>query len=80
MAAFLNDPQAAFYINTTDKNYKLAFTGYASNQLALAVLKDNTALADALVKGLEALKADGAYAKILAKWGVAEVPSFSYAK
>lgn len=79
-AAYLNDPQAAFYINNTDKSYKLAFTGYASNQLALAVLKNNTALADALVKGLEAMKADGSYAKILSKWGVAEVPSFAYAK
>jgi polar amino acid transport system substrate-binding protein len=79
-AAYLNDPQAAFYINNTDKNFKLSFTGYASNQLALAVLKPNTALADALVKSLEAMKADGSYAKILSKWGVAEVPSFTYAK
>jgi polar amino acid transport system substrate-binding protein len=80
VAAYLNDPQAAYYINNTNKNFKLSFTGYASNQLALAVMKDNAALADALVKGLEGLKADGSYAKILAKWGVAEVPSFAYAK
>ncbi|CAH1691679.1 Polar amino acid transport system substrate-binding protein [Hyphomicrobiales bacterium] len=80
VAAYLNDPQAAYYINNTNPNFKLSFTGYASNQLALAVMKDNTALADALVKGLEALKADGSYAKILAKWGVAEVPSFTYSK
>lgn len=79
-AAYLNDPQAAFYINNTDRNYKLSFNGYASNQLALAVLKSNTTLADALVKGLQAMKADGSYARILAKWGVAEVPSFAYAK
>jgi polar amino acid transport system substrate-binding protein len=79
-AAYLNDPQAAFYINTTNSGYKLAFTGYASNKLALATLKENTALADALVWALEQMKTDGSYQKILAKWGVAEVPSFAYAK
>lgn len=79
-AAYLNDPQAAFYINTANANYKIAFAGYASNQLALATLKDNTALADALVWALQQMKADGSYQKILAKWGVAEVPSFAYAK
>ncbi|MGK9052528.1 ABC transporter substrate-binding protein [Neorhizobium sp. CSC1952] len=79
-AAYLNDPQAAFFINRTNDGFELAFKGYSSNQLALAVLKENTALADALVKGLEAMKADGSYATILKKWGVAEVPSFAYAK
>lgn len=79
-AGFLNDPQAAFYINRSNNNYKLAFTGYASNQLALATLKPNTALADAFIAGLAAMKADGSYRKILDKWGVDEVPSFDYAK
>lgn len=78
-AAYLNDPQAAYFINRTP-GYKLAFTGFASNQLALAVLKDNAVLADALVAGLEAMKAEGSYQRILAKWGVAEVPSFKYQK
>ena len=40
----------------------------------LATLKANTALADAMVKGLADMKADGSYEKILAKWGVAAVP------
>jgi polar amino acid transport system substrate-binding protein len=79
-AAYLNDPQAAFYINRTNSGYKLAFTGYASNKLALATLKENTALADAIVWALEQMKADGSYQKILTKWGVAELPSFAYAK
>lgn len=79
-AGFLNDPQAAFYINRSNGNYKLAFTGYSSNQLALATLKPNTALADALVAGLTAMKADGSYKAILDKWGVAEVASFAYEK
>lgn len=79
-AAYLNDPQAAFFINRTNDGFELTFTGYAPNQLALAVLKDNTALADALVAGLTALKEKGTYQEILAKWGVAEVPDFAYAR
>jgi polar amino acid transport system substrate-binding protein len=78
-AAYLNDPQAAFFINR-NKGWKLAFNGYAPNQLALATLKANTALADAFQKGLAAMKSDGSYEKILAKWGVAAVPSFDYQK
>jgi polar amino acid transport system substrate-binding protein len=79
-AAYLNDPQGAFYINRTNPNYEMAFTGFAPNQLAIAVLKSNTALAAAIVAGLEAMKADGSYAEILDKWGVAQVPSFTYEK
>jgi polar amino acid transport system substrate-binding protein len=79
-AAYLNDPQAAYYIAGSNGGYKVAFAGYASNQLALATLKENTALADALVAALAAMKADGSYQKILTKWGLAEVPSFAYAK
>lgn len=79
-AAYLNDPQAAFFINRTNNGFELAFTGYAPNQLALAVLKDNTALADALVAGLTGLREKGTYQEILAKWGVAEVPDFAYAQ
>lgn len=78
-AGYLNDPQGAFFANRTP-GYRIAWAGFASNQLALATLKDNPALADAMVAGLEAMKADGSYAKILAKWGVAAVPSFAYQK
>jgi len=77
-AALLNDPQAAFFINRSNQNFRMAFTNYFSNSLALATLKPNTALADAFVVALNAIKADGSYARILAKWGVAEVPSFDY--
>lgn len=78
-AGYLNDPQGAFFANRTP-GYKIAWAGFASNQLALATLKENTALADALVAGLEAMKADGSYQRILEKWGVAAVPSFAYQK
>jgi polar amino acid transport system substrate-binding protein len=79
-AGYLNDPQAAFFINRSNSNYKLAFAGYASNELALTTLKANTALADAFVTALTAMKADGTYKKILDKWGVAEATSFTYQK
>lgn len=79
-AAYLNDPQAAFFIGRSNGAYKLAFSGFAPNQLALATLKPNTALADAFVVALEAMKADGSYKAILDKWGVASVPSFAYQK
>ena len=51
-----------------------------SNQLALATLKENTALADSLAWALERMRADGSYEAIMTKWGVASVPSFAYAK
>ena len=79
-AAYLNDPQAAFYITTSGNRYKMAFRGFASNQLALTTLKENTALADAFVWALERMRADGSYEAIMTKWGVASVPSFAYAK
>jgi polar amino acid transport system substrate-binding protein len=78
-AGYLNDPQGAFFANRTP-GYKIAWAGFASNQLALATLKENPGLADAFVAGLEAMKADGSYQKILEKWGVAAVPSFAYQK
>jgi polar amino acid transport system substrate-binding protein len=78
-AGYLNDPQGAFFANRTP-GYRIAWAGFASNQLALATLKENTALADAFVAALQAMKADGSYDRILAKWGVAAVPSFAYQK
>jgi polar amino acid transport system substrate-binding protein len=78
-AGYLNDPQGAFFANRTP-GYRIAWAGFASNQLALATLKENPGLADAFVAGLEAMKADGSYQKILEKWGVAAVPSFAYQK
>ena len=79
-AGYLNDPQAAFFINRSNNNFKMAFTGNFPNELALTTLKPNTALADAFASALTAMKADGSYTKILDKWGVAESTSFAYQK
>jgi len=79
-AAYLNDPQGAFFINRDPANkaaYKMAFVGFNPNKLAIATLKPNRALADGIKTALEAMKADGSYAKIVDKWGVAAVPEFT---
>jgi len=76
-AAYLNDPQAYFYINRNPGRFSMAFEGFRSNQLALATLRDNLPLAEALQRALTAMRADGTYQRILQKWGVAEVPEFA---
>ncbi len=79
-AAYLNDPQGAFFINRDAANkaaYKMAFVGFNPNKLAIATLKPNRALADGIKAALESMKADGSYGKIVEKWGVAAVPEFT---
>ncbi|MBF9035288.1 transporter substrate-binding domain-containing protein [Rhodobacterales bacterium HKCCE2091] len=75
-AAYLNDPQAAFYITTSEAPYELAFTGNSANQLAIATLKDNTVLAERILAALEEMREDGTYQEIVDKWGVAAVDEF----
>ncbi len=75
-AAYLNDPQAAFYIKTSGGPFEMAFTGNKANRLAIATLKENTELADAIHMALKEMRADGVYEKIVEKWGVAGVPDF----
>lgn len=75
-AAYLNDPQAAFYISTTDAPYEMAFAGFSANRLAIATLKENTVLAERILAALQEMRADGSYDEIVARWGVAAVPEF----
>jgi polar amino acid transport system substrate-binding protein len=76
VAAYLNGPQGHFFANR-NPGYVMAWDGHKSNSLALATLKDNQALADNLQWALRQMKADGSYAQIIKKWGVAEVPEFA---
>ncbi|MCP4384788.1 MAG: ABC transporter substrate-binding protein [Hyphomicrobiales bacterium] len=76
-AAYLNDPQAVFYINTSGGPFEMAFTKNKANRLAIATLKDNTELAEAILAALEEMRADGSYQSIVDKWGVAAVPEFT---
>ncbi len=75
-AAYLNDPQAAFFIAESGAPYEIAFAGFSANQLAIATLKNNTELAEAILAALKEMRADGSYDEIVKKWGVAAVPEF----
>jgi polar amino acid transport system substrate-binding protein len=76
VAAYVNDPQGAFFANR-NAGYEMAWVGNKPNSLALATLKENLPLAQALQWALVQMKADGSYARIIKKWGVAEVPDFA---
>ena len=73
--AYLNDPQAHFYLSR-NPGYVMPFAAAYPNTLAIATLKDNLPLAEAIQAALEAMKADGAYQDIVGKWGVAGVSEF----
>ncbi|MEM8552493.1 MAG: ABC transporter substrate-binding protein [Pseudomonadota bacterium] len=75
-AAYLNDPQAAFFIAQSGAPFEIAFAGNKANQLAIATLKDNTVLAEAILAALTEMREEGVYQRIVEKWGVAAVPEF----
>lgn len=75
--AYLNDPQAYFYIHANPGQYAMAFENNKANRLAIATLKDDVSLADGIRAALESLKADGSYQAILKTWGVAPVADFT---
>lgn len=79
-AVYVNDPQGAFFISREPANqaaYRMAFVGFNPNRLAIATLRPNVGLARAIKDALEAMRADGSYQRIVAKWGVAAVPEFT---
>ncbi|MDQ0393147.1 ABC transporter substrate-binding protein [Labrys monachus] len=78
-AAYLNDPQAHFYMTAHPGKYRMAFENNKANRLAIATLKDDLPLAVAIKAALDAMKADGSYQAIIRKWGLAEVSDFSLA-
>ena len=75
--AYLNDPQAHFYMNAHPGQYAMAFESNKANKLAIATLKDNVSLAQGIETALESMKADGSYATIVKTWGVAPVDDFT---
>lgn len=74
--AYLNDPQAHFYMTAHPGQYEMAFENNRANKLAIATLKDNVSLAAGIQTALESMKADGSYAAIIKTWGVAPVDTF----
>ena len=73
---YANDPQAHFYLSR-NPGYVMPFAAAYPNTLAIATLKNNLALAEAIQAALEAMKADGTYQAITDKWGVAGVEEFA---
>ena len=75
-AAYVNDPQGAYYINKNNAPFEMGFGGNNANRLAIATLKANDSLANAILSALEKMRADGSYTRIVDKWGLAAVPEF----
>ena len=73
--AYLNDPQAHFYLSR-NPGYVMPFAAAYPNTLAIAVLKENLPLAESIKAALESMQADGTYQAITGKWGVAGVSEF----
>ncbi|MFJ9948208.1 transporter substrate-binding domain-containing protein [Kitasatospora sp. NPDC091207] len=72
VADFNDLPVAAHAARTTDNGNRFEVTGTQSQSgpYGIAVNKNDTALRDALVKGLDELMRNGEYDTILAKWDV----------
>ncbi|MGV9266959.1 ABC transporter substrate-binding protein [Kitasatospora sp. NPDC003701] len=72
VADFNDLPVAAYAARTTDNGNRFEVTGTQSQSspYGIAVNKSDTALRDALVKGLDQLMRGGEYDLILAKWDV----------
>lgn len=76
-AVWVDDPQFYYFNNLAGNKYTAAFGGVQPTPLALTTTKSNTKLAQAFVTALNKLKASGQYQKILTKWHVEAVPSFT---
>ncbi|GHH61889.1 hypothetical protein GCM10018781_09220 [Kitasatospora indigofera] len=72
VAGFNDFPVAAYAAKTTDGGNRFEVTGSQSQSspYGIAVNKSDTALRDAVAKGLDQLIRSGEYDKILAKWNV----------
>ena len=74
---WVDDPQFYFFNSNNSNKYMAAFGGDDPTPLSLTTTKQNKALAQAFVKALETLKANGTYQSILKKWHVESVPTFT---
>jgi polar amino acid transport system substrate-binding protein len=74
---WVDDPQFYFFNSNNGNKYLAAFGGDDPTPLSLTTTKQNTALAHALASALQTLKSNGTYQRILTKWHVESVPSFT---
>lgn len=66
-------PLSAYQVAQSGGKLALAGGQFSEAPYGMAIYKDNTALRDALVKGLDAIIETGDYGKILDKYGVTEI-------
>ena len=65
-------PVAAYIVKQSGGQFKLVGKGYAVAPHGIAVPKDS-GLAKPVLAALKSLMRDGAYQRILAKWGVSDI-------
>ncbi len=68
-----NDPIARYYQNESSNAFQQAITGMNLTPQSVAVRGGNDALAQAIVGALNAMKADGWYGRLVAKYGFGSV-------
>lgn len=66
-------PLSAYQVQHSDGKLQLAGGQFSEAPYGMAIYKGNTALRETLMKGLDAIIANGDYGKILEKYGVAEI-------
>jgi polar amino acid transport system substrate-binding protein len=76
-AGFLDDPEVAYFNRSNGLPFTTVFKGADPTPVGLTTLKSNTTLANALVKALKMMKANGTYAAIIKKWNLEPVSSFT---
>ena len=69
VVSMADSPVAAYQVKQSNGQFKLVGQTYGTAPYGLAVPK-NSGLSKAVLAGVQALMKNGAYAKILAKWGV----------
>lgn len=66
-------PLSAYKVQKSEGRLEIAGKQFSNAPYGMAITKDNVALRDALMKGLDAIIASGEYGKILEKYGVREI-------
>ncbi|MGE0237296.1 MAG: ABC transporter substrate-binding protein [Parvibaculaceae bacterium] len=66
-------PLSAYKVQKSEGQLEIAGQQFNNAPYGMAITKNNIALRDSLMKGLDAIIASGEYAKILEKYGVAEI-------
>lgn len=80
--SYHEDPQVAYFMTQFPGKFKVVMQKYKVAPVALTTRKEPEAiaLADAIVMGLQRMKADGSYQAIIQKWNLTAADTFQYEK